>query len=338
MKHWKKFLSLAALCGGMQLNAGYVLAEVSEVRIAQQYGISYLGLMIVEHDKLLEKHAKAAGLSDVKVQWSKFAGGGVMNEALLSGTLDFASGGIAPFLVLWTKTKGTPQEVGGVSARSSSEAYLNTRNPNVKSLKDLTDKDKIALAAVKISSVAVILQMAAEKQLGKGNQFKLDRLTVTMSPPDAMAAMLSGISEITTNFTFPPYHNLQMKQPGVRTILRSNDVLGGLATLDMIYTTKKFREANPKIYKAFVDAYQEAVSLINKDKNLAAQIFLKVSRVKSTKEEILELLNDPSFVFTLTPMQNMKFADFMHRVGAIKIKPSSWKDLYFPEVHHLPGS
>jgi NitT/TauT family transport system substrate-binding protein len=28
----------------------------------------------------------------------------------------------------------------------------------------------------------------------------------------------------------------------------------------------------------------------------------------------------------------------MHAVGSIKIKPASWKDLFFPEVHGLPGS
>jgi len=330
------FLLVAALV--ICVPVSIARAEVSEVRIAQQYGISYLGLMIMEREHLLQKHALAAGLADVKVSWSKFTGGGVMNDALLSDSLDFASGGIAPFLTLWAKTKGTSSEVGGVCARSSSEAYLDTRNPAIQTLKDFTSKDKIGLAAVKVSSVAVILQMAAEQQLGKGKQFELDPLTVSMGPPDAMTALLSGVGGITANFTFPPYHDLQMQHSGVRNVLRSNDVLGGPATLDMIYTTRKFRDANPKIYKAFLDAYQEAVDSINSDRDRAADIYLEMSKVKSSKKEILDLLADPSFTFTLVPMQNMKFADFMYRTGAIKVKPSSWKDLYFPEVHHLSGS
>src|SRR4051812_4093066 len=80
-------------------------AEISEVHIAQQYGISYLPLMVMEENKLLEKAAKADGLGDIKVTWSKFAGGNVMNDALLSGDLQFASGGLGPLVTLWAKTR-----------------------------------------------------------------------------------------------------------------------------------------------------------------------------------------------------------------------------------------
>ena len=37
----------------------------------------------------------------------------------------------------------------------------------------------------------------------------------------------------------------------------------------------------------------------------------------------------------LLPLNTMKYFDFMHRVGAIKNKPASWKDLFFPEAHAL---
>ncbi|HRD89113.1 MAG TPA: ABC transporter substrate-binding protein, partial [Accumulibacter sp.] len=57
-------------------------AETTEVRLAQQYGISYLPLMQIEQNRLLEKHAAARGLGEIKVTWSKFAGGNVMNDAL----------------------------------------------------------------------------------------------------------------------------------------------------------------------------------------------------------------------------------------------------------------
>ena len=36
-------------------------AELSEINVAQQYGVSFLPLMVMERDKLVEKHAKAAG-------------------------------------------------------------------------------------------------------------------------------------------------------------------------------------------------------------------------------------------------------------------------------------
>src|ERR671925_1117817 len=73
--------------------AAPVLAETNEIRCAQQYGTSYLALMIMQDQKLIEKHAKQAGLGDVKVTWAKLGGPGAMNDALLSGGLDFATGG-----------------------------------------------------------------------------------------------------------------------------------------------------------------------------------------------------------------------------------------------------
>jgi len=34
----------------------------------------------------------------------------------------------------------------------------------------------------------------------------------------------------------------------------------------------------------------------------------------------------------------MKQVEFMHRIGSIKAKPDSWRDLFFPNVHGSPGS
>src|SRR6476620_10680361 len=110
--------------------------EVATVTVARQYGIGYLALMIMERDKLIEKQAKAAGLGDVKVEWVQYSGGSTMNDALISGKLNFASLGTTAFLTLWSKTKGTPQEVRGVCAFGSFPFYLNTRNGNIKTVKD----------------------------------------------------------------------------------------------------------------------------------------------------------------------------------------------------------
>jgi NitT/TauT family transport system substrate-binding protein len=59
---------------------------------------------------------------------------------------------------------------------------------------------------------------------------------------------------------------------------------------------------------------------------------------KEPVEDIVAILNDPLVQFTMTPVGTMKFADFMHRIGALKNEPSSWKDYFFEEIHDLPGS
>jgi sulfonate transport system substrate-binding protein len=311
-------------------------AEMSEIKVAQQYGIGYLPLMIMEEQKLIEKYAKTNGV-DVSVGWPKFAGGNVMNDALLSDSLQFASGGVGPLVTLWAKTRGN-LDVKAVAAINSMPLYLNTRNPAVKTIKDFTDKDKIALPAAKVSIQAVTLQMAAEKTFGEGQQYKLDPLTVSMSHPDAQLALLSGQSEITAHFGSPPFQYQQLKNPAIHTVLNSYDVLGGPATFNVVWTTSKFRSENPKLYDAFVKALDEATALINKDKRGAAEAYLRMSKDKASQKEIEDMLNDPAIVFTTTPQNVIKYVDFMAKIGSIKTKPASWKDLFFPNVHNLPGS
>ncbi len=311
-------------------------AEMSEVKVAQQYGISYLPLLVMEEQKLIEKHAKAAGV-DVTVGWAKFAGGNVMNDALLSGSLQFASGGVGPLVTLWARTKGN-LDVKAVAAINSMPLYLNTRNPNVKSIADFTDKDRIALPAVKVSIQAVTLQMAAEKTFGEGQQNRLDPLTVTMSHPDAQTALLSGASEIDAHFSSPPFQYQQLKHPTIHTVLNSYDVLGGPATFNLVWTTAKFRNDNPKLYDAFVKALDEAIAFINRDRKAAAEAYLRTSKDKDSVADILAMLNDPAIVYTTTPQNVMKYVTFMLKSGAIKTKPESWKELFFPNAQSLPGS
>ncbi len=178
-------------------------AEPRIVRIATQYGISYLPLTIMAEKKLLESEGKKLGL-DLSTEWIRFTGGPPMNEALISGNLDFASGGVGPMVTIWARTKGN-LKVKGICALNSMPLWLNSINPNVKTIKDFTEKDRIALPAVRVSMQAVILQMAAEKVFGKGQEHKLDPWTVSLSHPDGLAQMMSGKSEITGHFTSAPF-------------------------------------------------------------------------------------------------------------------------------------
>ena len=311
-------------------------AEAAEIKVAQQYGIGYLPLMIMEEQKLIEKYAKENGV-DVTVGWAKFAGGNVMNDALLSNSLQFASGGVGPFLTLWSRTRGS-LDVKAVSAINSMPLYLNTRNPNVRTIKDFRDTDKIALPAAKVSIQAITLQMAAEKAFGEGQQNRLDALTVSLSHPDAQAALLSGQSEITAHFSSPPFQYQQLKNHAIHTVLNSYDVLGGPATFNVVWTTTRFRTENPRLYEAVVKALDEATALINRDRKWAAETYLRLSKDKDSVQELLAMLNDPSIVYTTTPQNVMKYVDFMVKTGAIKVRPESWKDLFFPNAHGLPGS
>jgi sulfonate transport system substrate-binding protein len=312
------------------------LAEMSEIKVAKQYGIGYLQLMLMEEGKLIEKHAKVAGV-DVAVTWATFAGTNVMIDAILSNSLQFASGGVPGMITVWSRTRDN-LGVRGVGAINSMPIYLNSRNPVVKTVKDFTDKDRIALPAVKVSIQAMTLQMAAEKAFGEGQQGRLDPLTVTMAHPDAQIALLSGQSEINAHFGSPPFQYQQLRNPAIHTVVNSYDVLGGPATFNVVWTTSKFRNENPKLYDAFVKALDEATAMINTDRQKAAEAYLRISKDKDSVQEIVAMLNDPQIVYTTTPQNIMKYVDFMFKTGSIKVKPDSWKDLFFPNAQTLPGS
>jgi len=314
--------------------AAPAFAETNEIRCAQQYGTSYLALMLMQDQKLIEKHAKQAGLGEVKVTWAKLGGPGAMNDALLSGGLDFGTGGVPSLITLWAKTNG---EVRGVGALNDMPNELITNNPKVKTLKDFGQGDKIAVTTVKISTQALLLQMAAAKEFGEKSYDKLDSLTVSMPHPDAAAALLSNSGSITAHFASPPF-SYQEQAKGLRSVISSYDILGGPATFNVVWSTKKFHDQNPKAYQAFVAAFQDATDQINKDKKAAAETYKRLSGSNEPVEELVKQLSDPKVKFTLEPHRLNVTAEFMHKVGRINKKPSSWKDLFFDNVHSLSGS
>ncbi len=168
---WRK-LAAAALCS--IAFAAAAQAEVTEVRMSKQFGLPYLPMIVIEAQHLIEKNAKAAGLGDVKTTWTQRAGPAAELDALLAGQADFIGPGAPTLATIWDKTTGTPSEAKALIAMQSMPFVLVTRNPNVKTIADFTDKDKIALPAVKLTGHALILEMESAKIWGYDHYDKLD--------------------------------------------------------------------------------------------------------------------------------------------------------------------
>jgi NitT/TauT family transport system substrate-binding protein len=325
-------LALAALFAAFP-----AVAEVGEVRIAKQFSMGYVQLNVMDHEKLVEKHAAAAGLGAVKLSWLTFNGPDMMNDALLSGAVDLVCGGVPGLVTIWAKTKGMAQEVRGVSALAEQPAILNSRNPNIRTIRDFTEKDRIAVPAVKVSIQAILLQMAAAREWGDENYTRLDKLTFSLSPVDATTGMLSGAGDFESAFTVPPFQNMQLKKPGVHTVLNSHD-LTGPSTSSVIWTSKRFHDANPKLYGAILAALREASEFIAANPRRAAEYWIQDSKSSLSTNDFLEILSGPHQRYTTVPSNTTIFAEFMFKVGSIKAKPESWKDLFFAELHEVPGS
>ncbi len=263
------------------------------IRIAEQYGIVYLLLNVARDQQLIEKHGKAEGV-DISVEWAKLSGGSAVNDALLSGAVDIAGAGVGPLLTIWDRTHGK-QNVKGVASLGNFPYYLVTNNPNVKTIADFTEKDRIAVPAVGVSVQSRVLQLASAKLWGDAQYNKLDKISVALP-------------------------------------------LGGPSSSTVLFATEKFRRDNPKTYKAFQEALKEAASFAAANPEQAADIYLRVTGAKQDRDFLVKVIKNPDVQFKLAPQNTFALAQFMHKVGAIKHAPASWRDYFFDDPVTAQGS
>ncbi|XTZ39515.1 ABC transporter substrate-binding protein [Salmonella enterica] len=307
-----------------------------KISIAQQFGIGYLILDVVRDQQLIEKEGKKEGL-DIAVEWRTISGATGMNEALLSGALDVASAGVPPLLTLWDRTKGR-QDVKAIASLGSMPNYLLSNNPAVKSVKDLSDKDRIAVPAAGVGFQSRTLQIETAKLYGNADFKRFDKISVSLPHPDASAALIAGSTEITTHFSSPPFQYQALEKKNVHKILSSYDVLGGQATFNVLYTTKKFHDENPKTYQAFYRALSEAAKIINADKNAAAETYIRVEKSRLPLALVQKIVNDPEISFTVSPERTGVYAEKLYELGVLKNRADSWKEYFFNEAWENPGS
>ena len=141
----RTLFAMAALAAALALPQS-ARAEATSLRVAKQFGVAYMQFMVMEDQKMIEKHAKAAGLGDITVEFNQFRSSDVMNDALMSGSVDFVSLGIPGIITIWSKTKGTPIDVKAATGLNVSPLMLMVRDPSIKSIRDFKDNHKIAHA------------------------------------------------------------------------------------------------------------------------------------------------------------------------------------------------
>ena len=310
-------------------------AHAETVRIARQFGLSYLPLILMQDGGLIEMEAKARGI-DLDVQWLIFTGGPPINDALISGNIDMASGGVGPMLTIWSRTRATLR-VKGIAALGSMPMWLMTTNPAVRNLADLTEKDRIALPGVKVSIQAVVLQMAAEKAFGAGNQYRLDPLTVSMGHPDGMTAMLGGGSEVTAHFTSAPYMYEEAATGRAHRVLSSYDVLGGPHTFNVVWATTRYYQGHPQVVAAFMAALDRAMGMIVEHPDQAAETWVRVEKARLSVADAAAMIRQKDNEWTTTPRRVMDFCNFMQATGAIKERAENWHQIFFPSAHGPDG-
>ena len=326
MKTWRALIAALVI---LALPAG-ARAEVSELRIPLGAGgFGFLPLLMMQNYKLIEKYAAEAGIK-VTVSWTKLGGASVMNDILLSGEGHIISAGPPAFITLWDRTQGN-LNVKGIAAISTLPVRITARIAELKSLDSISNDQKIGVAGIKVSIASTLMQMYALKKYGKEQVYRFDAYTVNSTHPDAVIALLSGSNNIVAHGSSVPFDYRELKDPKIKTILSSYDIVGGPATFTMMSTSTKFYNENPKIMASVMKALTRAQEMIGEDKQDAAKILLADMGGKGWSiDDLVQILSDPTTIYTAKPEKVLGYADFMHQIGSIKHKPNTIDDLFFP--------
>ncbi|HMN56834.1 MAG TPA: ABC transporter substrate-binding protein [Ottowia sp.] len=328
-----------AICAALVSLGGVGSAQAAqEITITKQPSIIYLPALVMEKQGLIEKAAAKEGIADLKVDWRSFSSGGAATDALLSGNVQIVNSGLGNMLLLWDRTKG---QVKGIATNSALPEELVTRDPRIHSLKDYGPKDKIAVPTVRVSTQALLLQLACEQVFGPDQWSKLDANTVQMGHPDATAMMANPAGEVSSHFGAPPYSYRELKSvPNAHVVIRSTDIIKGGLSQSTLFTTTKFADANPKIIQAVLTASQQAVDFIKAHTRESVAIYRELSGDKTSVDEVMDILAQPGMMdaYTLQPLGSMVFAKHMHKVGILKTMPASWKDYFLPASAALNGN
>jgi NitT/TauT family transport system substrate-binding protein len=322
-------LAVIAFCGTAS-------AETGKVRVATQFGLAYLPLIVMEHDHLWEQQADKLGLK-IEAEYARIGGGGALNDALISDSVDMVAGGTAPMLVLWDRTT-TSFKVKALAALNTAPIDILTNKPNIKSLADFTLDDRIAVPAIRSSLQALVLMAAAEQAFGPGQASRLDSLTVAMQHPDAVATLTLPNSPISGYVSSSPYQELLLSKAGISKVTDSFVAFGEPSTQSVIYAKDSFVKANPKVMEAFYAALRQALASIAADRGGSIDKYLDVTHEKTDRKLIDAILARPDFSFGVEPTGTLKLAQLMKRVGLLKQNPNSWKDFFAEALHAGQGS
>lgn len=305
------------------------------MRIGAGYGLAFLPFYVCQDLKLIEKHGGEAQLG-LAASFHSFSGAGAMQDALTAGTIDMAPFGLAPLLLAWEKSRGTPQQIVAVSGISTLPMVLLANRDNLKTIADFKPDDRIAMPTA-TAPQSYFLQMQAVKTFGQFD--RLRRQVLVLPHAQAVTALLSGGGKVSAYFSSAPYTELALADGRVHKILSSSDVIDGKASFLVLGATRDYVESHARTAAAVAAAMAEAAQIIAADPHRAAQIFLAHEPSKSLDTAALDqVVGDIKGEFGSGVFGVQAIADFMGWRGILKDPPRSWKEIVAPALRDIPGT
>lgn len=298
-------LSVAPVCWAQDFTG-------TTVRLAQQYGMQYAPVYVMQKLGILEKHLPGATL-----EWNNLGGGSAINEALIASRLDIGFMGVPPMLIAWDK--GVDYRIA--SGVSIQPGQLMVRDESIQSFSDIQPQHKIALPGIG-SLQHIWLAMAAEAELG--DPHALDNNIIAMANPDAYAALLSG-TDIIGHYTSMPYIAMEQEN-GMHGVAKASDVFPEGSGIVCVATKALYEQT--EVYRAFISALNESIELVNAQGDEVVRVIAEVEQL--TEDEVRAYLNWEGVGYTRVPAGAMSLAEFMRSVGYIKNQLGSVEDICWP--------
>ncbi len=305
MKHLKKLLPVILaltiiFCFAACKDSGEENTSKT-LTIAYQGGIGYAPVHILEAKKLIEKNYG----EDITVEFVKLDSGAAINEGIIGGTIDIGCMGVAP--AISGVAAGIPYKV--ISNLCSQSHGLMTRDKDIRTLKDITAEDKIAL--VNTGSIQhILLSMAAEKVLGDAHA--LDNNIQAMSHAEGMAALESGT--VTLHLTSSPFIYQERENENYAELAEINEVWPSGNSFLVAMASEKLHE-DEKLYSAVSAAFSEAIEFINTNKDETATI--ETEYLGLDRETVMSYLNEKDCQYFGELKGADTMADFMYSAGFI---------------------
>lgn len=306
-------------------------ARSADIKIGVGHGIGFLPLYLAQDLKLLEKHAKAAGITS-RISIQRFNTAAPLQQAMAKGEVAAGAYGLSTFLL----TRDSAREMVAVSGLTTLPLVLITARPNIKSLSDLKANDRIAVPLQTAPQMSYLRMQADGSAFGGWN--RLRKQIVVMPHQEALDALTEGKDNIAAYFASPPFAQIGLKQPKVRALLSSADIAGKTSFL-VIAAPRDVLTKQPKFAEIVSKAVEEASAIIRNDPRRAAVAWLKYEPSNTLDaravEAVLRDLKDEfgSGVFGVAAASNT-----LSQSGRLKNAPASWKDVVAPVLASGSGS
>jgi len=280
----------------------------NQIKIAQQYGIAYAPLKIMEVNGYLSEE------TGMEVVWVKANNTAAIREGILAYQIDIGFMAIPPFLI--------GVENGMDWKMASGLSYVRTglvSVNNISSIEELTSEDRIALP--QLGSVQhILLAMKCEEVYGDAK--KLDSQIVSMSHPDGLQSLLAD-TEITAHFTSEPYLSTELEDNYL--VLSDLEAFDDEFTFIVGATTEDFHDRT-EAYDGFIRALNKSIDYINQYPEESAKILAEDYDL--SEEEILELLISDKTKYSTDINGVEKFNSFMIENGYLN---DMYEDVYWDE-------